>query len=97
MGTPHRGSTKETYGEILTKIVKVALRQPNDQLLRTLRPDSHILENQRENQREQFTTISSRMSIVCIKELVRTAIGLVRFFLFLSYPRLRHVFSDPSL
>ncbi|KAK3291981.1 uncharacterized protein B0H64DRAFT_408650 [Chaetomium fimeti] len=73
MGTPHRGSSKESYGDLLVKIAKVALRQPNDQLLQTLRPDSHILENQR----EQFTTISSRMSVVCIREELPTSVGVI--------------------
>ncbi|KAH6847170.1 hypothetical protein B0I37DRAFT_374407 [Chaetomium sp. MPI-CAGE-AT-0009] len=73
MGTPHRGSSQETYGDLLVKVAKVALRQPNDQLLQTLRPDSHILENQR----GQFTTISSSISVVCIREELPTSIGVI--------------------
>jgi len=82
MGTPHRGSHKEAYGDLLVKVAKVALRQPNDQLLETLRPDSHILENQR----DQFTTISSRMPIVCIREELATGIGVVSSFVLVSKP-----------
>ncbi|KAJ8127228.1 hypothetical protein O1611_g6408 [Lasiodiplodia mahajangana] len=73
MGTPHRGSSKETYGEIAAKVAKLSLRRPNDQLLQTLRPDSHLLEKQRDD----FTTISNNMAIVCIREELPTAVGLV--------------------
>lgn len=73
MGTPHRGSSKEAYADVLIRIAKVTLRQPNEQLLRTLRQDSHILENQRDD----FTTISQSMSIICIREELPTGIGVV--------------------
>ncbi|KAI1154522.1 hypothetical protein F4825DRAFT_170513 [Nemania diffusa] len=73
MGTPHRGSSKESYGEIAVNIAKLSLRQPNSQLLRTLKPDSHILEQQRDD----FTTISKDMAIVCIREELPTGAGLI--------------------
>ncbi len=73
LGTPHRGSSQATLGEVVTNIAKLSIRQPNEQLLQTLRPDSHILENQR----DQFTTISRDLSIVCIKEELPTSVGLV--------------------
>ena len=74
MGTPHRGSSKESYGDILVNVAKVSLYRPNKQLLQTLRPDSHILENQRDN----FTTVSKDMPTVCIREELSTGIGIVR-------------------
>jgi len=73
MGTPHRGSVKESYGEIAANIAKLSLRQPNKQLLQTLKPDSHIIEKQRDD----FTTVSSDMSIVCIREELPTGAGMV--------------------
>src|SRR4051794_2103562 len=48
LGTPHRGSDKEGLGEVVSKIAKFSFRQPNEQLLQTLKPVSHILENQRD-------------------------------------------------
>ncbi|KAK3987712.1 hypothetical protein QBC44DRAFT_331101 [Cladorrhinum sp. PSN332] len=73
LGTPHRGSDQETYGEVVAKIAKLALRQPNEQLLQTLSPDSHILDNQR----DQFTTISKDLRIFCVREELSTAIGMI--------------------
>ncbi|KAH0563421.1 hypothetical protein GP486_002011 [Trichoglossum hirsutum] len=73
LGTPHRGSSQETLGEVVANVAKLSLRQPNKQLLQTLKPDSHILENQR----DQFTTISSNLNIVCIREELPTGAGLI--------------------
>ena len=77
-GTPHRGSAKASLGEIVAGISKYCLRQPNKQLLQTLKTDSHILENQR----DQFVTISQGMHVVCVREVLPTAIGIVGFLLF---------------
>ncbi|KAI0813459.1 hypothetical protein GGR55DRAFT_677101 [Xylaria sp. FL0064] len=68
MGTPHRGSSLETYGEIVVKIAKLSGRRPNAQLLQTLRPDSHILEKLRND----FTTISNNMVVMCFYEELPT-------------------------
>ncbi|KAI9761267.1 MAG: hypothetical protein M1840_001991, partial [Geoglossum simile] len=73
LGTPHRGSDKESLGEVVSKVAKFSFRQPNEQLLQTLKPDSHILENQR----DQFTTISKDLPIVCIREELPTAVGMI--------------------
>ncbi|KAH0533863.1 hypothetical protein FGG08_007514 [Glutinoglossum americanum] len=73
LGTPHRGSDKESLGEVVSKVAKFFFRQPNEQLLQTLKPDSHILENQR----DQFTTISKDLPIVCIREELPTAVGVI--------------------
>ncbi|KAI1214744.1 uncharacterized protein F4807DRAFT_7560 [Annulohypoxylon truncatum] len=73
MGTPHQGSSKESYGEIVANIAYMSFRQPNKQLLRTLKPYSHVLEKQRND----FTTISNEMSIVCIREELPTGAGII--------------------
>lgn len=73
LGTPHRGSDKESLGEVVANVAKLSFRQPNKQLLATLKTDSDILENQRDH----FTTISSNLSIVCIREELPTGVGLV--------------------
>ncbi|KAI1173894.1 hypothetical protein F4777DRAFT_555820 [Nemania sp. FL0916] len=73
MGTPHRGSAKVSYGEIAAKIAGLTLRQPNRQLLETLKQGSAILDQQRDG----FTTISNNMIIVCIREELPTGIGLI--------------------
>ena len=62
LGTPHRGSSKERLGEVVLKLAK--FRQPNEQLLRMLSVKSHTLEDQRDN----FTTISKDMPVVCFYE-----------------------------
>ncbi|TPX11304.1 uncharacterized protein E0L32_001122 [Thyridium curvatum] len=72
-GTPHRGSSKESLGEIVASISKLCLHKPNQQLLRTLREDSHILERQR----NEFTTISQGISVICVREELPTAIGML--------------------
>jgi protein SERAC1 len=72
MGTPHRGSKQEEYGDILAKAASL-FRRPNEQLLQTLRPDSNILEKQRDD----FTTVSKDLVIFCVREELSTAIGLV--------------------
>lgn len=76
MGTPHRGSSKASYGEIAVNVAKLSLRRTNTQLLRTLKPDSQILERLRDS----FTTISNDMAIVCIREELPTGAGMVRDF-----------------
>ncbi|KAI1741243.1 hypothetical protein F4680DRAFT_416200 [Xylaria scruposa] len=73
MGTPHRGSSKASHGDILVNIARLSLRQPNNQLLQNLRPDSHILEKQRND----FTTVSNDMAIVCIREELPTIGGMI--------------------
>ncbi|KAI0834641.1 hypothetical protein F5Y06DRAFT_278520 [Hypoxylon sp. FL0890] len=74
MGTPHRGSSvEETYGELAVKVAYGALRQPNRQLLQTLKRDSHILEDLRTS----FMTASKDLHIVCIREEVPTGAGLI--------------------
>ncbi|KAI1458489.1 hypothetical protein F4805DRAFT_140939 [Annulohypoxylon moriforme] len=73
LGTPHQGSSKESYGEIVANIAHLSFRQPNKQLLQTLNPDSHILEKQRND----FTTISNDMSIICIREELPTGAGII--------------------
>ncbi|KAI0198002.1 Alpha/Beta hydrolase protein [Astrocystis sublimbata] len=87
MGTPHRGSATVAYGEVLVKIAKLTSRQPNEQLLRTLRIDSHILEQQRDG----FIIISQKMDIVCINEELPMKIGLVNQSPFSSPPSTRCV------
>lgn len=73
LGTPHRGNSKESMGEIVARMARFALRQPNEQLLHTLRENSPILENQR----DQFTTISKDIPVVCVREEISTFIGMV--------------------
>lgn len=73
LGTPHRGSDKTDFANIIASVAKFSLRQPNKKLIRALSPDSDVLENQR----EQFTTITRETPIVCIREELPTAIGMV--------------------
>ncbi|KFY59535.1 hypothetical protein V496_05647 [Pseudogymnoascus sp. VKM F-4515 (FW-2607)] len=73
LGTPHRGSDKTDFANIIASVAKFSLRQPNKQLIRALSPDSDVLENQR----EQFTTITRETPIVCIREELPTAIGMI--------------------
>ncbi|KFZ04693.1 hypothetical protein V501_09060 [Pseudogymnoascus sp. VKM F-4519 (FW-2642)] len=73
LGTPHRGSDKTDFANIIANVAKVSFRQPNKQLVGVLSPDSDVLENQR----EQFTTITQNTPIVCIREELPTAIGVI--------------------
>lgn len=77
MGTPHRGSGKEEFADIACKVATLTLRRPNKDLLSVLKEESHILDNQLQD----FTTISSLMSIVCLREELSThLIGMVSAF-----------------
>ncbi|KAK7973451.1 hypothetical protein PG988_007585 [Apiospora saccharicola] len=73
MGTTHRGSDAQTYGQYLATVAKALLRQPNLQLLEVLSRDSAILENQR----NEFTTISRDLDVVCFREELPTGAGLI--------------------
>lgn len=73
LGTPHRGSDKTDLANIIASVAKFSLRQPNKRLVRALSRDSDVLENQR----EQFTTITRETPIICIREELPTAIGMV--------------------
>lgn len=72
LGTPHRGSGTVALGQVLVRIA--FLHQPNTQLLQSLQVDSHTLERQR----EEFVTISERLSVACVREEIPTPIGMVR-------------------
>ena len=73
MGTPHRGSDNVRQAEIVQKVARFFLRQPNDQLVQDLSEDSNVLESQRNS----FSSISEKMPVVCIYEEIPTAIGMV--------------------
>lgn len=62
LGTPHRGSEKTGLGQIVAKIAVLALRQPNDKLLKNLEKDSDVLERQRRS----FASISENFPVVCL-------------------------------
>lgn len=64
MGTPHRGSPEENFASVVSKAAWATGRSPNDQLLRTLAEDSHILERQRLH----FASITEYMATVCLFE-----------------------------
>ncbi|ETS83590.1 hypothetical protein PFICI_05466 [Pestalotiopsis fici W106-1] len=72
-GTPHRGSSTEGYAEIIAGIAKLAWRRPNKSLLDALKENSQILEHQRES----WTTISNNIPVVCVREELPTAIGMI--------------------
>jgi len=74
LGTPHRGSSEEPVGQMVAIAAKVALHDPNFQLLGTLAENSHILEKQRGD----FVTISKDLEIVCFYEEFSTVFGMVR-------------------
>ncbi|KAK4465805.1 hypothetical protein QBC42DRAFT_332991 [Cladorrhinum samala] len=63
-GTPHSGSDGERLGQIVANIAKLVRKQPNSQLLATLAPDSHILEQQRDG----FMTVTKDIPVVCFAE-----------------------------
>lgn len=55
--TPHRRSDKTGLAEVAKNIAKVALRRPNEKLVRNLAEDSDVLERQRKS----FASISERI------------------------------------
>ena len=71
MGTPHRGSDK--LADLVANAARVSLIKPNKKLLYALAPDSQILDSQRDN----FTTISSNLPTVCVREELPTPLGMV--------------------
>ncbi|KAM7211892.1 hypothetical protein V8F06_012734 [Rhypophila decipiens] len=75
MGTPHRGSSREEdLGQVAKLAATITMHDVNSQLLRTLAPNSHILEEQR----DAFTTISKDLDVVCFWEELKTRpVGLI--------------------
>ena len=73
LATPHRGSGKVEFADILVLAAKVTWRNPNKELLDLLRENSAILNQQR----KAFTTIMQKMSIVCLYEENESKIGMV--------------------
>lgn len=73
LGTPHRGSDKESLGDLMAKAAGVGLRRPNTQLLQSLRTDSHVFEKQR----DQFITVSRDFLVRCVREELPMGIGMV--------------------
>jgi hypothetical protein len=73
MGTPHRGSAMSSIGEIVQGVARLAFRQPNKHILRTLSEESDVLEQQRQS----FATISQGFPIACIFEELPVAAGMV--------------------
>ncbi|KAI0846574.1 hypothetical protein F5Y00DRAFT_271878 [Daldinia vernicosa] len=73
MGTPHRGSDKASYGQIAVRVADLSFRQPNKELLRVLKPNQDTLEKQQ----DLFVSVSKDMHIVCIREELPTAIGMI--------------------
>ncbi|KAK7954712.1 SERAC1 protein [Apiospora saccharicola] len=73
LGTPHRGSDTVTYGKIVAKAAKLALRNPNDQLISMLEKESPILEHQRKS----FASIGKDLALACVFEELPTALGIV--------------------
>jgi len=73
LGTPHRGSDQTGFADIVSRIAKVAWRQPSHHLVRNLEVDSDVLERQRKS----FASISEKMSLACLYEELPTGIGVV--------------------
>ena len=74
LGTPHRGSDKTGYADVITNIASAALHKPNKKLVQVLRQDSEILEAQRAS----FSAISKDIPLACIYETRPVAgIGIV--------------------
>ncbi|KAI2603729.1 hypothetical protein GGR54DRAFT_622131 [Hypoxylon sp. NC1633] len=73
LGTPHRGSTLTPYGQIVAKIAKLALQNPNDKLLQLLESESPIMERQRKS----FASISKDIGLAYVVEELPTALGIV--------------------
>ncbi|KAK8047458.1 hypothetical protein PG996_015522 [Apiospora saccharicola] len=73
LGTPHRGSDTVTYGKIVAKAAKLALRNPNDQLISMLEKESPILEHQRKS----FASIGKDLALACVFEELPTALGII--------------------
>ncbi|TIA28946.1 hypothetical protein D6C78_10492 [Aureobasidium pullulans] len=68
LATPHRGSDKVRFADVIYKAAKLTGNLPNDHLLNALRKDSDVLEAQRAS----FATISKEMPIKCIYEELAT-------------------------
>ncbi|THX46709.1 Pfs, NACHT and ankyrin domain protein [Aureobasidium pullulans] len=68
LATPHRGSEKVRFADVIYIAAKLTGNLPNDHLLNALRKDSGVLEAQRAS----FATISKEMPIKCIYEELTT-------------------------
>lgn len=75
MGTPHRGSRPAELGILAARVVKVVGKHPNDKLISALREDSQVLEGQSAT----FSSISSKIPLVCLCEQMETNGTMVSF------------------
>ena len=73
-GTPHRGSSMASLGDMLVTMAKISLRRPNESLLQDMKKDSTVLETQR----ERFVTYANELTLVTVREEIATNIGMVR-------------------
>ncbi|KAF6229944.1 hypothetical protein HO133_004281 [Letharia lupina] len=73
MATPHRGSGKTPYVDIVVNAARVTLRNPNKELLNSLRENAAPLNQERKT----FTTIRDQVPIVCLYEESATTLGIV--------------------
>ncbi|KAK8204673.1 hypothetical protein IWZ01DRAFT_72697 [Phyllosticta capitalensis] len=71
MGTPHRGSETMDLGQTLIWATKACLKNPNDQFLNTLKPNSQILSNACQS----FGNIAHQFGPICFFEELATCIA----------------------
>lgn len=74
MGTPHRGSSKAVWAQMMQQIAKAALQQPGHSLVQTLGEESDVLEILL----GEFTTVSNELPLVSFWEEYPTTYGMVR-------------------
>ena len=63
LGTPHRGSTYASWGEIASNLASLGLQDSNKRLVQTLEVNGEVLDIIH----EEFKTILSKSSIKCIR------------------------------
>ena len=77
LGTPHRGSTQAGLGILAANIWRAMLQDANTGILRSLEPDSEVLERIR----EAFEIIMAREKVKAysfVEEIPTVGVGMVR-------------------
>ena len=73
MATPHRGSSKVVFGDIIVLAARATWRSPNKELLNVLRENISVLNQQR----KAFASIQKNLPVVCLYEENKSAVGMV--------------------
>lgn len=73
LGTPHRGSGRESLGSTIAAVAQMESRRQDDLFAQLVRENGELFETQR----DEFILVSRDIHIVCVREQLPTPAGTV--------------------